>query len=525
MKRYRFLIAALLLVAGESLIAAPIVWTQKWTKEYPLDAAGSLWIDNRYGNIEIVGADVPGLVVSAEATFKAEDKEALKEARAQMSVAIGGDVRTRTVTTLLPPIRTTRWNCIVSYVVRVPRSAHVRVVSEWTEKIRIAGIRGNVTVNNVNGPVLLESLSSAVTVHSVNARITYDSNARLSGHMHLQTMTGDIEVRLPGNANFEWNSEAVQGDVRTTFPLRGRMDGGTYRGSVNAPGGPTLTTATLLGNIFVLRKGTTAAQASSIHPAVPRVPPNTPSPSPSSRVVSQRSPRPLITRPLIQGDYVHSTNIGDFDIGQVNGSVRLETGAGRVQLDRVFGSARIVSLGGPLDIGDVLGTLTARTDAGDISVRAARDGGTVSTGGGTVRLLYTGGPTDVQTGGGDIVVRQATSGIKADTRSGDINITMDPTVKSERVQASTGKGSVALNVPSRFGADIEATILTSDPDANSIRSEIPGLTFRREQAGDKTRLRASGKLNGGGERVELNAVEGGIQISVQNKPQVTMLPK
>jgi hypothetical protein len=39
---------------------------------------------------------------------------------------------------------------------------------------------------------------------------------------------------------------------------------------------------------------------------------------------------------------------------------------------------------------------------------------------------------------------------------------------------------------------------------------------RREQVGNKTRIRATGKINGGGERVELYAEEGDIHISAQN---------
>ena len=33
------------------------------------------------------------------------------------------------------------------------------------------------------------------------------------------------------------------------------------------------------------------------------------------------------------------------------------------------------------------------------------------------------------------------------------------------------------------GADVDATILTSDPSAHSIRSDIPGLSVQREQVG------------------------------------------
>jgi hypothetical protein len=45
--------------------------------------------------------------------------------------------------------------------------------------------------------------------------------------------------------------------------------------------------------------------------------------------------------------------------------------------------------------------------------------------------------------------------------------------------------------------------------------DFNGLTVRREQVGKKTRIHATGKINGGGERVELYAEEGDIHISAQ----------
>ncbi|MGZ8796761.1 MAG: hypothetical protein ACXW2F_05395, partial [Thermoanaerobaculia bacterium] len=75
------------------------------------------------------------------------------------------------------------------------------------------------------------------------------------------------------------------------------------------------------------------------------------------------------------------------------------------------------------------------------------------------------------------------------------------------------KGNLSLNVAPAFAAEIDATVITSDPDRNNIVSDLAGLQVRREQIGGKTKIRATGKVNGGGERVELYAEDGGIQIS------------
>ena len=46
----------------------------------------------------------------------------------------------------------------------------------------------------------------------------------------------------------------------------------------------------------------------------------------------------------------------------------------------------------------------------------------------------------------------------------------------------------------------------------------------REQIGPKTRIRAVGKLNGGGDRVSLTVDEGDIQIRTVNSPSPSLLP-
>jgi hypothetical protein len=220
---------------------------------------------------------------------------------------------------------------------------------------------------------------------------------------------------------------------------------------------------------------------------------------------------------VVPGSFKFGTTIGDVAIGEVRGDANIVTGAGSVQLGTVFGELQLQSGGGPLTIGRIMGPTNVRTAAGDVIVQSAREGGTIATGGGIIRLLYTGGPTRLESGGGDIIVN-ASASVNAETRSGDITINLDRTTRSQRLVARTSKGNLLLNVGSGFGADVDATVMTTDANANTIRSEFPGLTVQRDQLGSKTRIRATGKINGGGERVELYAEDGGIQIT-------TALPK
>ena len=69
-------------------------------------------------------------------------------------------------------------------------------------------------------------------------------------------------------------------------------------------------------------------------------------------------------------------------------------------------------------------------------------------------------------------------------------------------------------------------MLTSDPDSDAIQSDFSGLQIKKDQAaGGKTRIRATGKVNGGGERIELYAEEGDIHITNMTASPVTIMPR
>jgi hypothetical protein len=264
-----------------------------------------------------------------------------------------------------------------------------------------------------------------------------------------------------------------------------------------------------MGNIHLLATGVSAKTAESIRKATLPITPVGASPSPVGQGAASR----VFRRGTINGALEYVTNFGDVFVEMVRGPAIINTGAGAVRLGAVTGDCDVRTEGGPLQFGEIHGRLNARTGGGDIFVDSTRRGGAIATRGGTIRLLYTSGPTRLTSGGGDVIVRQAAAPVTAETVSGDISITVDPAVKGHTVDAKTSKGNVILYVDPKFAADVEATIITSNPDVDTFLSDVPGLTITREAVGGKTRVRAVGKLNGGGAKVVLRATDGDIRIT------------
>lgn len=508
-------IAALMFVALP-LFAGKLTFVDRpITRDVPLDLAGTFQIDNPTGSIEVAGVDGTTASIVAVRTTVATDREAMAEARKNTIIGFAGDMHTLAVRTLVPA-QHPNWTSSVKYTIRVPRTVHVRVVANAAETIRVAGIMGNVTVRSFDGTIILDNVTGASVVDTVNGKVVYNYTSRPVSHAQITAVSANIDIRLPPDSNFDWIADTLRGDFFTDMPVRGRWVGSTFRGSVNAPGGPTLTTATMLGRVVILAGGNMAAARSM------RAAPVTPV-TPGGQLAGTHPYSARVQIPLFNGNYTIVSPFADVSIGQIRGSARVQTGGGAIELGSVYGECIATSMGGPLDLGDIIGTVNAHTGAGDIIVRAAREGGTISTDGGIVRLFYTGGPTTLRSGGGDIIVRQAAGPIDAETRSGDITINADPNQRTQRMTAHTVRGNVIVNLSPKFGADIDVTILTSDPDADVLHSDFNGLNIRKEQVGGgKTRVRATGKINGGGERLELTTDDGTVHLTSQATNPITV---
>lgn len=492
----RALTAAIVLVTWASTAQA-LSRTYASDQKFGLAANGTLLLENAVGNVVLYAKDTPDVEAMIFRTIEGTDAGAVEDGRKYTRIIVGGDNNVRSLRTAITPGSTREWAASVAWRIGVPKNANVRVITRNGDHIHISGMRGNVQVSNFNGRIILDDVVGAAAVESVNGSIFYIS-PQLRGNVVLTTVNGDVTATVPAQAGFRWVAETVKGDIRTNLPARGAFFGSTFRGTVNAPGGPTLSTGSLMGNVSLFAAGQAVRTAKSVKKAPPLASP-----------ISIGSP----STPTVRGLFKYACNICDVRVQQVVGDANVFTGAGEVQLGAVTGSVTVRSLGGPMQFGEILGAMKVATRAGDVLVDSARRGGEITTDGGTIRLLYTSGPTRLYSGGGDISVRQAAASVDAQTASGDISISIDGSARSQKIDAKTAKGNVILNVTTQFGADVDATILTSDPDADTILSDIPGLSISRDQVNGKTRVRAVGKINGGGEKVVLHATDGDIRIS------------
>jgi len=166
---------------------------------------------------------------------------------------------------------------------------------------------------------------------------------------------------------------------------------------------------------------------------------------------------------------------------------------------------------GSIDLQGVNGTISVRS--GDGSIRAREVTGTLAarSGDGSIRLDTIKGAVDANTGDGSIAITGAFTGVRA--RSGDGSIVVHAQQGSATESdwdISSGDGSVTVEVPDNFGAELEAR--TGDGGVH-----LDGLALSNV-SGDISRNRASGRLGAGGHAMRVRTGDGSInlrRVSVQ----------
>jgi DUF4097 and DUF4098 domain-containing protein YvlB len=528
--RSRFLLATVALFASAGAYAAtPVV--DQLTRELTIEPTATVWLNNPYGSIDVIGSDDDKMSITIQRQITATDDASLHDAKNAVVFTFEGDQRVRVIKTRFPEPHDPRWVAVCNYYVRVPRTVNVKVAAKAMDHVRLMQIAGSVTVSAFSGTIILSNVTGSSAVDSVNGRIIYDYAQRPTADAQVQVINADVDVYVPRESSFNWVAQSLLGDLLTSFTnMHGLFQGKVFRGRIGTGNAPTLTTTTVAGRVTLLARGTSPADVVRI--VAVGAPSNNPngarqvdegrSPVGSMSVVGPEIPpaRKFQVPIIYQQNWEFVSNAMDVAVGEVHGNAHVQTGVGAVDLGVVSGNCAVDSGGGPLKFRDLMGPMDVHTDAGDVTVTVARQGGSASTDGGIVHVNWAGGPMTLRSGGGDITVGQTMAPVDAGTRSGDISLTVSPMLKTDRILAKTAQGNITLVVSPGFAADIDATLVTDDADTNRIRSDF-NLTVHRETANGKTRLRATGKINGGGERVELYAEDGSIIISSQVITPVT----
>ncbi len=198
----------------------------------------------------------------------------------------------------------------------------------------------------------------------------------------------------------------------------------------------------------------------------------------------------LLGRPRVE---VRCTIPRDF-------AVEVETGGGRIQIERVTGRVYATTRGSRITLREVGGPALLRTSGGSIHVNRLTSDLRAKTSGGRVLIEHVDGDVEARTSGGSIEVKDVRGQLDAYTSGGSIRarFTAEPWGRLE-----TSGGSIRLECDTGRGFEVDART-----SGGSVKSELrldPGAHVERSEV--------RGTVNGGGPPVVLRTSGGSIKIS------------
>ncbi|MCI0613452.1 DUF4097 domain-containing protein [bacterium] len=216
----------------------------------------------------------------------------------------------------------------------------------------------------------------------------------------------------------------------------------------------------------------------------------------------------------IEGDAILHTSGGDIDVQSISSQVDLSTSGGDIRVGNVGKSLKASTAGGNITVGDVGGEATVSTAGGDIQVGKVSGSATMKTAGGDIVLNGASGVVMAKTAGGDLQLKNVTGSVQGETAGGDVHAEIRPS-GSGSSRLSTAGGDVTLLIPENAKATIEARIRVrgnwkSSKEDYSIMSDFKSLKYETDE--DVHEIRGTYVLNGGGEVINLDTVNGDIYI-------------
>ena len=217
---------------------------QDFQKTYRIGAGGQIRIGNVSGDVIVTGYDGDSIVVSGIKQGRDRDMIEIEDRSGAGSVDVG--VR-------YPK----RCNCDASirFEVQVPRSVSYSFdqISSVSGDVNVSGVTGKLRASAVSGDVSIRDVSGTVSASSVSGDVEVEIN-RIDGadDMKFNTVSGDVNVKLPSNLDADVDMSSFSGSIKTDFAIEVRSERHGSRNSARAKlgeGSRQLKMSTLSGDI------------------------------------------------------------------------------------------------------------------------------------------------------------------------------------------------------------------------------------------------------------------------------------
>ena len=222
-----------LLVASFTAFASADV-TDVIEKSYDFDQNGKISLSNVNGDVTITACDCEQ--VNLTATIKTSDQET----RDRITIKINASESNLSVKTKYAKkdkgYHDRNNHSQVTYSLSVPNDVNLNDIDLVNGDLKISKVTGKLNADLVNGELTSDGMTSSTQVELVNGDMNISfKNLDNAKKIKLESVNGDIVVRVPSDANLDVSAETVSGKITNDFGLNvheGRYVGSDMKGTL-----------------------------------------------------------------------------------------------------------------------------------------------------------------------------------------------------------------------------------------------------------------------------------------------------
>lgn len=232
MKNNKLFLPVLLLTAYTGFASADI--TDVIEKTYDFDEQGRISLSNVNGNVTITSCDCSQVQLTATITASNQ------ETRDRITIDINASDSRLSVKTKYAKKDREYHNrnnhSDVVYQLSVPDNVELDQIELVNGDLKITGVKGKLNADLVNGELKSDGMTSDTDVSLVNGdmQISFEDLSNVN-KVKLDSVNGDIVVKLPSDANVKVSADTVSGKISNDFGLtvnEGRYVGSDMRGVI-----------------------------------------------------------------------------------------------------------------------------------------------------------------------------------------------------------------------------------------------------------------------------------------------------
>lgn len=181
---------------------------------YKLDVVNQSQLDLEgiNGNVNITGkSGFHSVIIKGEKRVESESTEDAADYLPLLEVSIR-DLSGKITVKTLQPQETFGRNCVVDYTIILPDNFEI-LASNVNGSVVIDTISNLVSVDNVNGQVILNTIYGTTYVNLANGQIAADITLPSEGIIDLSTVNGGISLDIPQNTSAELSAQVTNGGI------------------------------------------------------------------------------------------------------------------------------------------------------------------------------------------------------------------------------------------------------------------------------------------------------------------------